>query len=76
MTFDEAVSLMARDDHLPDAEAIRRQEERDELMRRACLSAIERAKHIDAALRDDVYLEWARDFVASHPPLSRPLGPT
>lgn len=49
--------------------------ERDELMRRACLSALERARGVDPSLLDQTYLAWARDFVATHPPLGRPLGP-
>lgn len=72
--FDDALALLARDDPAPDLEAIRRREERDELMRRACLSAIERAEHADPALLDQQFLSWARDFVATHPPLGRPLG--
>ena len=73
--FDAALALMARDDPAPDPAAIRRREERDELMRIACQSAIDRAKGVDPALLDQAYLAWARDFVATHPPLSRPLGP-
>lgn len=72
--FGEALALLAQDDSPPDLEAIRRREERDELTRRACLSALERAKGVDPALMDQAYLAWARDFVATHPPLGRPLG--
>lgn len=72
--FDAALDLLARDDPAPDLEAIRRREERDELMRRACLSALERAKHVDQNLLDHAYLAWARDFVETHPPLNRHLG--
>lgn len=72
--FYAALTLMADADPPADPEAIRRREERDELTRRACLSALERAKHTDPDLLDQAYLAWARDFVASHPPLERPLG--
>lgn len=72
--FGEALALLAQDDPPPDAAAIRRREERDEVMRRACLSALQRAEHTDPDLLDQTYLAWARDFVATHPPLGRPLG--
>lgn len=74
-SFDAAMALMTQYDPAPDFAAIRRREERDELMRRACLSALERARGVDPSLLDQVYLAWARDFVATHPQLGRPLGP-
>lgn len=74
-SFAAALALMADGDTQPDQAAERRQEERDELMRRACLSALQRAENNPhPELLDQAYLAWARDFVATHPPLQRPLG--
>jgi len=74
-SFDAALPLMADGDPQPDPAAQRRQEERDELMRRACLSALQRAENNPhPELLDQAYLAWARDFVATHPPLKRQLG--
>lgn len=73
--FYAALTLLAQDDPPVDPEAQRRREELDELTRRACLSALERARRsTDPDLLDRDYLEWAADFVATHPPLGRPLG--
>lgn len=69
---DAYLQLLAQDDPPPDPAAIRAQEERDELMRRACVSVIARA---DAGQEvDRAYVQWARDFVATTPALNRPLG--
>jgi len=73
--FDAALAMMADGDPPPDPAALRRREERDELMRRACLSALRRAENNPhPELLDQDYLAWARDFVSAHPPLERPLG--
>ena len=50
------------------------QEERNELMRRACLSAIDRAQKAPADVVDWAYISWAVDFVTTTRPLDRPLG--
>lgn len=67
------LNLLAKDDPQPDPAATARREERDELMRRACLAHLEMADR-GLANGDPVHTQWCRDFVASTAPLGRPLG--
>lgn len=66
------LGLMAQDDPAPYPAAIARRQERDELRRLCCLRTIAMAER--GCTVDAVALEDARDFVATHPPLGRPLG--
>lgn len=66
------LGLMTQDDPPPDLAAIARQEERTELMRRAKYAFLCWAQDNPAA--DPFDVQAARDFLAAHPPLARPLG--
>lgn len=70
--FERALDLLARDDPPPNPAAIRRQEERTELMRSTKLALIARAAAAAGVPVEDVI--GAVEFVLAHPPLQRPLG--
>ena len=72
MNFSTALEHLADDDPQPDPAAIRRQEERTELMRTTKLALINRAAVAAGVPVED--LVGAVEFVLAHPPLPRQLG--